>query len=53
MGVVTLLADVQGYIASLIAAAQNVNADGRILFFSNFGLPFTGKIKTKIYRVFS
>ena len=33
MGVVTLLADVQAYIAPLITAAQNVNADGRILFF--------------------
>ena len=45
MGVVTLLADVQGYIVPLIAAAQYVNADGRILFFG-FWFVFYGQNKT-------
>jgi len=54
MGAVTILADVQGNVAALIAAAQNVDADKKI-FFSNFGTSFTGKgkVKPKISMVFS
>jgi len=40
MKAVTLFADVQRNIAALIVAAQDVNADGRILFFFQFSSTF-------------
>ena len=46
MGAVTILADVQGNVAALIAAAQNVDADKKVFFEFRYVFYGQGKGKT-------
>jgi len=51
MGAVTILADVQGNVAALIAAAQNVDADKKFLFFFDFRYVCYGQGKEKTKNI--